>query len=236
VCFRGCERLERSGVCLRGCERLERSGVVVVPRDSTATRARLLTEAERLFAEVGIYQVTVREIVDAAGQKNPSALSYHFGSREGVLDELLKRHGGPIDLHRGELMAALDESSPTASIIDALVRPMTERLASQSGRNYLRIVVQLSSQFSMPRSENQYLPEHISWALSVLDTRPAGLSETIRKERVGAMVTLMTASLAARAVEVQNRRNPALSGVEYTTNLTDMLVGIIEAPASISVT
>ena len=87
-----------------------------MPRDSTATRDRLLAEAERLFAEVGIYQVTVREIVEAAEQKNPSALSYHFGSREGVLDEILKRHGDPIDVRRGELMAGFDATTSTAAI------------------------------------------------------------------------------------------------------------------------
>ena len=35
-----------------------------MPRDSTATKERLLREAERLFARRGLYQVTVREITD----------------------------------------------------------------------------------------------------------------------------------------------------------------------------
>ena len=54
-----------------------------MPRDATATNERLLREAERLFARRGLYQVTVREITEAAGQRNVSALNYHFGSREG---------------------------------------------------------------------------------------------------------------------------------------------------------
>ncbi len=60
-----------------------------MPRDSTATKERLLREAERLFARRGLYQVTVREITEAAEQRNVSALSYHFGSREGLLDAIL---------------------------------------------------------------------------------------------------------------------------------------------------
>ena len=35
-----------------------------MPRDSTATKERLLREAERLFARRGLYQVTVREITE----------------------------------------------------------------------------------------------------------------------------------------------------------------------------
>ena len=57
-----------------------------MPRDSTETRARLLEESERRFAEQGVWQAGIGEIVAAAGQRNASALTYHFGSREGVLD------------------------------------------------------------------------------------------------------------------------------------------------------
>lgn len=46
-----------------------------MPRDGTATKARLLREAERLFARRGVWQITVREITQAAGQRNVSALS-----------------------------------------------------------------------------------------------------------------------------------------------------------------
>jgi len=50
-----------------------------VPRDATGTRERLLAEARRLFATQGVFQTTSREIVEAAGQRNVSALTYNFG-------------------------------------------------------------------------------------------------------------------------------------------------------------
>ena len=77
-----------------------------MPRDATETKARLAREAERLFATRGVYQVTVREIVNAAGQRNVSALTYHFGSREGLLEAILIQHGDPTDVARGEHLAA----------------------------------------------------------------------------------------------------------------------------------
>ncbi len=51
-----------------------------MPRDATATREQRSAERERLFARRRLYQVKVREIVEAAGQRNVSALNYHFGS------------------------------------------------------------------------------------------------------------------------------------------------------------
>ena len=75
-----------------------------MPRDATETRNRLLREAERLFATRGIYRTTTREILDAAEQRNVSALSYHFGSRAGLVDAVCERHEIPIAQHRQHLI------------------------------------------------------------------------------------------------------------------------------------
>ena len=49
------------------------------------TREKFLLTAERLFGERGINGVSLREISRAVGQRNPSALQYHFGSRDALL-------------------------------------------------------------------------------------------------------------------------------------------------------
>ncbi|GIT00725.1 MAG: hypothetical protein CM1200mP26_24370 [Acidimicrobiales bacterium] len=46
---------------------------LAMARDGSETRARLLVEAERLFAEVGVWQAATGAIVRAAGQRNASA-------------------------------------------------------------------------------------------------------------------------------------------------------------------
>ena len=86
-----------------------------MPRDATATKERLLREAERLFATRGVFRVKVADIVEAAGQRNVSALSYHFGGRQDVLTAILLRHGTPLDDERGRLVAQLGEARPPAS-------------------------------------------------------------------------------------------------------------------------
>lgn len=43
-----------------------------------ATREALMRAAEKLIASKGLENVTIREIVESAGQKNESALQYHF--------------------------------------------------------------------------------------------------------------------------------------------------------------
>ncbi|HWH31408.1 MAG TPA: TetR family transcriptional regulator, partial [Egibacteraceae bacterium] len=56
------------------------------------TRERLLDAAEELMAERGVHGPSLAEITTRAGQRNNSALSYHFGGREGLLRALAARH------------------------------------------------------------------------------------------------------------------------------------------------
>src|SRR3982074_2676125 len=107
-----------------------------MPRDATETRARLRREAERLFARRAVYQATVREITEAAEQRNVSALNYHFGSREGLLDAILVRHGDPTDIARGEMLAQVGRDAPSRELVAALVVPYAAHLSRPDGRDY----------------------------------------------------------------------------------------------------
>ena len=201
-----------------------------MPRDATETRARLIAEAERLFAEQGIWKVRVQDIVAAAGQKNSSALSYHFGSRSGVLDAILREHGEPIDQDRGEVWASLDDDQSPA-LIEALIQPLTRRLATDSGRCYLRIVAQLSAEFSRWDFDPTHVPANLNAILRLLRDRSSATDKAQRDERVLGMIQLMTASLAERARRIEAGDPLATQDSVYAANLVDMLTGIIEAPS-----
>ena len=53
------------------------------------TRERLLSTAERLFAERGFSKVTIREICKSA-RANVAAVNYHFGDKMGLYREVLQ--------------------------------------------------------------------------------------------------------------------------------------------------
>jgi AcrR family transcriptional regulator len=52
-------------------------------------RARLRDAALELFGRHGIQATSTRAILEAAGMRNPSAISYHFGSKAGLVDDLV---------------------------------------------------------------------------------------------------------------------------------------------------
>ena len=201
-----------------------------MPRDATETRDRLVREAERLFAERGIHQVTIREITEAAGQRNTSAVQYHFGSRGGLLREILLRHGGPIDDHRGEILGTLGDDPSTHDLVRALLVPYAGSLATPAGRDYLRIVAQLTSEFALWDVPDDLRPPHLRRILALLEARAGDGSAAIRRERVLQVVLLLSAAIAERARIVETGTKPALGEEVFLANLADMIVGAVEAP------
>ena len=202
-----------------------------MPRDATETRNRLRREAERLFARRGVYEATLREITEAAGQRNVSALNYHFGSREGIVQAILEYHGDPLDEARGRHLVEPVEDMPTADLVSALVVPLAEELGHPSGRDYLRIVAQLSHRFPAWRLGDRLVTPYLLRVLSVLESRASGGDAAVRRERVVDVIMMMMTAMAERARIVDRGRAPELDLDAFVTNLTDMIVGALEAPS-----
>ncbi|MFJ9339198.1 TetR/AcrR family transcriptional regulator [Streptomyces sp. NPDC101733] len=90
-------------------------------RDASATRGRILDAARDLFAERGYERATVRDIAERAGS-NQALLFRYFGSKQGLLTEVLARGGleqvratAPEELFETALRAMLTTSAAGAS-------------------------------------------------------------------------------------------------------------------------
>jgi AcrR family transcriptional regulator len=77
---------------------------------SLRARDKLMRTAEHLYAEHGFAKVSIRMIGEAAGQRNKSAVQYHFSTREELIQAILTRHAAAIDKHRMPMVAALESA------------------------------------------------------------------------------------------------------------------------------
>jgi AcrR family transcriptional regulator len=84
-------------------------------------REAILGAAEGLFSINGFNAVSIRDIAEAAGA-NPGSLTYHFKSKDGLLLEIYRRHCGPINLRRSELLAAALRVRDLQDRLEAIVR------------------------------------------------------------------------------------------------------------------
>jgi AcrR family transcriptional regulator len=94
--------------------------------EASATRKPSLREAimcaaEELFSINGFNAVSIREIAQAAGA-NPGSVTYHFKTKDGLLLEIYRRHCGPMNRRRSELLAAARRVRDLQDRLEAIVR------------------------------------------------------------------------------------------------------------------
>jgi AcrR family transcriptional regulator len=205
---------------------------------AVTTREKLLDAAARLYAERGIADVSIAEIVRSAGQRNASALHYHFGSRDGVLIALLERHIPDIRKRRLELLevARARPAQDARAAVEAVVRPITE-FARRGWREraYLRYGSDLANTLDRATPEVRNLLRETSGyeAWDLLKARCPGVPAHIWPERMAICTTFIGRAAADRAALLDaDAEGPMLPDDVWVDNLVDMVLGAMTAPVT----
>jgi AcrR family transcriptional regulator len=106
---------------------------------SDQTRSAILAAAERLYADRGFGDVTLRDIV-AEASVNLAAVNYHFGSKDDLIAELFVTRSLANNRERLRELKAAEENgggrAPIEAILRALVGPTLRGcLGPESGRS-----------------------------------------------------------------------------------------------------
>lgn len=190
-----------------------------MPRDATPTRERLLRAGERRFARDGVAAARLRDIVREAGQANDSAIGYHFGSRDGLVAAIADKHVAAMEARRA---APADD---LGLLVRQLIEPTADLLATDDGRDFLRIIEQLAGWAGLEQGEmtsvlrGSVLAAQLS-ALEDLVSRH--VSRPVARHRVAEFVLFLTASLAQRARALEGDQRPGLSHRRYLDELVTM--------------
>jgi AcrR family transcriptional regulator len=108
--------------------------------------------AEQLFSQQGVDRVSLREIAIAAGQRNVSAATYHFGSKRELIEAILERHSLPVQDSWAPAFAQDPEHRlGLHELLELLVRPMVAKIDDpDGGRCYLELSAELVASRSFP--------------------------------------------------------------------------------------
>lgn len=112
-------------------------------KDTQATRLQLIKIAEKLFAEKGFDNVTLGKINLASGQKNRSALQYHFGGKQQLLEVISHKHLALIDADRNKMLDQLQGRSTLRSrdVAAAVVLPLANHLFAKRMWSFVQQVI-----------------------------------------------------------------------------------------------
>lgn len=214
------------------------SNIRILRSDTLQTRDALVKAAERLFAIHGIDAVSMNEITREAGQKNKSALNYHFGSREALLQAVLDRHAPQVTAERERMLDALlgKPVYTLQEVISALVLPLASKLEDNDGGvAYLRISAQLLGNADMHlyrlRPDNTRKQDKLMQAMSPLIASLPKAEAHMRMQLVGSFLFHALADHATLQADMNTQEKKQQRKL-LVSQLTDALTAILSVKAN----
>ncbi len=204
---------------------------------SIATQQALMDAAEKLVAKKGLKSVSIKEIVKAAGQKNESALQYHFKSLQGLINAIVDKRSLETQHLRTELLDDLKASKDTFDLRDICkLMVMPSFLLGRRSPGYRRYILSFSQDLALRSNTLAFVNRHGAGGESGQETADlmrqqlSDLDEYTFQERLQAAVRLVSMSMGHHA-----RGKNAFRGDHsdlFINHLLDAMVGLLNAPVS----
>ena len=205
---------------------------------SEITKNALMRAAEKLVAEGGMENLSIREIVAVAKQKNESALQYHFKNLTGLLDAIHSERSEQIQTRRADHLADLLQNAKDPSLRELcllMIEPTFQLArADVEFRRYVKafgheLAVSYSSPLDIVATKGGGGASGQETATLLRKVLPH-LDEQDYRRRMEAAIMLCSASMFRQA-----RQKNAFRGQQsdlFLHNLVDALVGLLSAPVS----
>lgn len=204
------------------------------------TKRRIILAAERLFAERGIDDVSMRQITEAAGQKNASALNYHFGSRHALVEAVFAYRMGALDAHRSTLLDAVEadgRADDLLTLIHLLAQPLADQMDERMGENdYLSFFSQVIANPDLRYRE--MVSGKYDHALVRINAHIIRLLRHLPENTVRQRLTVVTATSIHALCDFQHHMRQSSGGwtrdelERFMVNLCDMIAGSLTAPVT----
>jgi TetR/AcrR family transcriptional regulator, regulator of cefoperazone and chloramphenicol sensitivity len=206
-------------------------------------RLRLLAAAEQLYAARGL-EVPNREIVAAADLHNQSAVTYHFGSRAGLIGAVRERHETPIAEHRRHLISRLPapEDRTTRQLIDAQVQPLAAEMFRCAPSHWARLSELLLMDQTLRFNHDVRTSLHAQFQTAdtvlaeLIELTVAHLNHLPRPEaahRVALTIQFLNTGLARWERDSEAGLDGVAPLATFTLMLTDLAVAMLDAPSSV---
>jgi AcrR family transcriptional regulator len=201
-----------------------------------ATRKALMRAAEQLIADAGIENVSMRDIVTAAGQKNESALQYHFKNLQGLINAIHASRDRETQAKRAALLQVLSEQTSNPSLRDIcklMVAPAF--LLARSKPDFRRYIRAFGHEITLTEKSavafvNRKGGEGAREIGEILRSALRHLDEAAYQRRLDGALRFIAASMVHQAYQ-KNAFRGAQADL-FFSSLLDALVGLLSAPQS----
>jgi AcrR family transcriptional regulator len=113
---------------------------------------KIIAAAEHLFGKYGLDGASLRQIIGAAGQVNPSAVQLHFGSKRGLIQAVYEMRTPAIEAARRAKLDSLGKRRLSiADLLAAQLEPIIEVLPKGKRLRYAQFMMRL-----LPLSDSEH--------------------------------------------------------------------------------
>ena len=205
---------------------------------SLSTQTALMEAAEKLVAQKGLAGISIKDIVREAGQKNESALQYHFKNLKGLIRAINKKRSLQIHEKRAELLEELMSQDGSPDVTDLCrLMVMPSFLLGQEDPKFRKYIAGFSHEVALaPNSafdlvkraggggeSGQKMGQLLRSALPHLDDE----AFVSRMEQASRLCAVSMAHQANQTSAFQGK-----SADLFVSNLIDALMGLLSAPES----
>ena len=196
-----------------------------------STKEQIVLAAERLFAERGIDGVSLRQIGAAAGNGNNSAVQYHFGSKDRLVQAVFEYRLPRLN-ERGSVPDRRAPSRRSAVVGGVRVRALLEQ-SELEGSNYMSFVAMVY-QYGR-RDVFEQLPDIFLAGIRTYHDRLVAfmdhIHEPLRTHRIAQALALIVHAAADRE-RARATGQVLLPFAVALGDLVDGMVGFLQAPVS----
>ncbi|CAH0990504.1 hypothetical protein SIN8267_00596 [Sinobacterium norvegicum] len=200
------------------------------------TKVRIVLEAEKLFSVEGIEAVSMRRISAQAGQKNNSALQYHFGGKDKLLEAILAYRMTPLNDKRLillEVLAGEGRTGDLRGLLEAFVYPFVDFIRTNEASYYVNFLARFYSYSGSGAGFSSIDQPWMSGVLAItaeISKQLNYLPQPIVTLRLSLMGAQLIHSIAA--CETQIRSGQSVDLTAFTETLIDFLQGGLTQPLS----
>ncbi len=176
----------------------------------------------------------MRAVIEAAGQKNESALQYHFKNRAGLIDAIHRSRFSQTQNKRRELLTQClrkDAVPPVRELCNLMVAPTFQLCRDDGYRQWIKAFGAINASVKHPTMEEKVVEESNSILIigRLLREQSPQLDEALFNDRYhcGSICGL---SMSNHAKEKNAFQGPGSDF--FISNLVDLLTGLFSAEVS----
>lgn len=195
---------------------------------------QLVAAAEKLFGNHGVDNVSLREIAAAAGHANNSAVQYHFGSKENLVQAVFEIRMPALDAARARYV---EEAGPIASLtpkelFGALLIPVAQCFRGPELETFGMFMTSLAHRDTdeHPFFRNEDIAPVTIGLYRAIEERFAHLPYEAFSVRLRLAVDLFFDAIAEQRRLGDSPACPYRSSQHFWYDILDMVVAVMQTP------